>query len=573
MVRSYEKKNCKKRTYGYSSEKSLQDAVSAVVKDGLSFRKASERFHVKKSTLYDHYHGKHSKKVGRPQVLSAEIEDAIAAMLDQVAEWGYPVGRLELMIIVRDILKIHNKTVGCFSNNTPGDDWINNFIRRNRMSKRAASNIRRSRASIDEENVNEFFDNLERVYEKYGPLPPEHIYNYDETNQQDDPGNKRVFVRRGRRRVENVGEHSKCSFSTMWCGNAVGQILPPMVVYRAKNVYEGWKARGIKGAVYSSSPSGWFDADTFAQWFQQVFLPYATLQEEGPKILFGDNLSSHFNPEVVRLAKVNNIFFVMLPAHGTHLLQPLDVSVFGPMKEKWRNELESWRKESRIRKTLPKEYFPMLLKRLATACSATIGKNLISGFETCGLYPLDRTQVLSKLPKSLDLSRSVAQISETLISLLEENRKPSATTRKRGKKAEPGVVLEAAELEKDNSERGDSARKGYRDDSKNQSISSTDNDGQVAGPSGLHLRQSTRPRKKRRFFEDIEFDYSAPRPEDRIEEELCSICGRVDDDEDADTDDDDGGTINWTGCDECGRWFHLTCLQYAGFIECKYCEE
>jgi len=36
------------------------------------------------------------------------------------------------------------------------------------------------------------------------------------------------------RRVEMVSEHSKKSFSVMFCGNAEGLFLPPMVVFKAK---------------------------------------------------------------------------------------------------------------------------------------------------------------------------------------------------------------------------------------------------------------------------------------------------------------------------------------------------
>ena len=52
--------------------------------------------------------------------------------------------------------------------NLPGDDWVNGFAKRNNLSKRAASNIKRSRAAIDKETVNDFFNNLEKVLEEIG---------------------------------------------------------------------------------------------------------------------------------------------------------------------------------------------------------------------------------------------------------------------------------------------------------------------------------------------------------------------------------------------------------------------
>ena len=49
---------------------------------------------------------------------------------------------------------------------------------------------------------------------------------------------------------------------------------------------------------------------------------------QGPIVLLGDNLGSHFSADLVRVAKEKNIYFAMLPPNATHLMQPLDVAVF-----------------------------------------------------------------------------------------------------------------------------------------------------------------------------------------------------------------------------------------------------
>ena len=45
-------------------------------------------------------------------------------------------------------------------------------------------------------------------------------------------------------------------------------------------------------------------------------------------MLLGDNLSSHFNLEVIKIAEQNDVYFAMLPPNATHLLQPLEVCFF-----------------------------------------------------------------------------------------------------------------------------------------------------------------------------------------------------------------------------------------------------
>ena len=58
----------------------------------------------------------------------------------------------------------------CFKNSTPGDDWISNFAKRNRLSKRVASNIKRSRSAVTADIVNNYFDELEATFERLGML-------------------------------------------------------------------------------------------------------------------------------------------------------------------------------------------------------------------------------------------------------------------------------------------------------------------------------------------------------------------------------------------------------------------
>jgi len=84
----------------------------------------------------------------------------------------------------------------------------------------------------------------------------------------------------------------------MFCGSADGNMLRPMVIYKAKNLYRTWCHGGPEGTEYSCTASGWFDAYEFRKWFFNVFLPHAkTLQ--GKKVLLGDNLSSHLTMDVI----------------------------------------------------------------------------------------------------------------------------------------------------------------------------------------------------------------------------------------------------------------------------------
>ena len=51
----------------------------------------------------------------------------------------------------------------------------------------------------------------------------------------------------------------------------------------------------------------------------------------------------------------NDIAFVTLVPNATHIMQPLDVAVFRPLKTQWKNVLREWRLESRQSGPIPKE--------------------------------------------------------------------------------------------------------------------------------------------------------------------------------------------------------------------------
>ena len=203
---------------------------------------------------------------------------------------------------------------------------------------------------------------------------------------QDDPGHNWVFVRRGRKRVKNVKDHSKTSLSVMWCGNAAGDCPPPVVVYGARNIYESWVKGGHKGTVYQCTKSGWFDSNTFEQWFMEVVLEYVQ-KNPGRYVLFGDNLASHFNVDVVRVAEENDFHFVMLLPSATHILQPLDVAVSSSLKQSWRVILDEWKREVTAEGAFDKQFFPLLLKRLINSQESFMQKNLQSGFRACSIHP------------------------------------------------------------------------------------------------------------------------------------------------------------------------------------------
>lgn len=184
----------------------------------------------------------------------------------------------------------------------------------------------------------------------------------------------------------------------MFAAAGDGHLLSLYVVYRAENLYNTWVSGGLPGTVYNRSKSGWFTMEIFEDWFIKIVLPhFRKFDSEKPKIIIGDNLTSHVSKWVIEQCTLNNIKFVLLPPNSTGICQPLDVAYFKPLKSKWSQLLSEWK--SKHRGTIPKDTFPRLKYQCLIAMSDKSSDNIQAGFRASGLIPLDREQVLERLPK------------------------------------------------------------------------------------------------------------------------------------------------------------------------------
>ncbi|XKL60353.1 hypothetical protein PGB90_001369 [Kerria lacca] len=156
----------------------------------------------------------------------------------------------------------------------------------------------------------------------------------------------------------NIENHSKSSTTLLACGSVDGVFLPPFILYKTENVYKQWTTNGpickpfyeksycISNIEkhYGHSDSGWLDHKIFTQWFTYVFLPH-TRKLDDCKVLLGDNLATHFTPEVIQLCTKFHILFAFFITNSTHLSQPLDVAFFHPFKEAWWKTLYQFKKD------------------------------------------------------------------------------------------------------------------------------------------------------------------------------------------------------------------------------------
>jgi hypothetical protein len=143
---------------------------------------------------------------------------------------------------------------------------------------------------------------------------------------------------------------------------------------------------------FTTSLSGWTSDTIGLEWLRTIFVP-GTRPQGGlaKRLLILDGHGSHATPEFMRLCIANRIQLLYLPAHTSHVLQPLDISVFGPLKSAYRAILELASRGLGLSLT-PKETF-LRCYFLARKKSLTVA-NTLAGWLGSGLWPVNAAKAL-----------------------------------------------------------------------------------------------------------------------------------------------------------------------------------
>ncbi|XP_045456095.1 MFS-type transporter clz9-like [Melitaea cinxia] len=124
-------------------------------------------------------------------------------------------------------------------------------------------------------------------------------------------------------------------------GNAVGNYIPPMIIFPRKRFQEHFIRDGPVGSVGTANGSGWIKEDDF-YFFLEHFKNHVRPSKEQRALLLLDNHSSHMALKNIEFCRDNGIILLTFPPHCTHKLQPMDRAIFGPLKKAINTACDNW---------------------------------------------------------------------------------------------------------------------------------------------------------------------------------------------------------------------------------------
>jgi hypothetical protein len=407
-----------KRVLPPNHEQNLQDALLDLKKDPtLSIARAAGRRAVSKSTLRDRVNKGRQASISahtHEYLLSPAQEDALVKWALFQDDMGIPPRQELLKEKAEAILHITN------SDKKIGKHWIERFMKRHKeLQMKFTQRLDRQRAAAGNPKIMEKHFSIFKKAVKDYKVKNVNIWNMDEKGFLMGLAAKaKVICRRGRRNPRYTCDGSRELITVLECVSAEGHLLPPMIVTKGAHHYSGNHVRGqgTPGSVYGYSPKGWTTNELGLEWLEHHYEPltrpeYITLNlvlfinydiianrrfrhASDWRLLVLDGHESHANYSFLDFAWRHRILVQVLPAHSSHLTQPLDVGLFSPLQNNYGKLVMDWSKGGGFPGLHKSDFFPLL--KIAREQTYT-PKNIKSAWMGAGLVPYDKQKILSRL--------------------------------------------------------------------------------------------------------------------------------------------------------------------------------
>ena len=367
------------------TEADIENAL-ADIQNGVPKSTAAMRHGIPRTTLRGRISGSRHHKIAynNMQRLSIVQEENLARWVLRQEALNYAPTHAQVRAIATGVLK----QAGDFE--PLGKKWTAHFLNRHpelktKLGRR--TDWERVNAATPE-NITRLFD----LYETVSWIPPQRRYNADEGGIMEGQGINGLVIGSSEQNpnavpVKTTNAHTWTSI--VECVSAVGVALDPLIIFKAKSIQDQWFKREFLAQhpkwEVTFSENGWTSNDIAIEWLEKVFVPQTQSENlDNARLLIVDGHGSHTSDKFMTTCYLNNVYLLFLPAHTSHVLQPLDLGCFSSLKTAYRKQIGDFNTltdETRIGKARFLEFY-------SKARQIGLSKvNIQSGWRATGLYP------------------------------------------------------------------------------------------------------------------------------------------------------------------------------------------
>ncbi|XP_044715037.1 DDE superfamily endonuclease domain-containing protein [Hirsutella rhossiliensis] len=231
----------------------------------------------------------------------------------------------------------------------PSNHWYSRWLKDHPELRvtylKAVERSRKTFEASDVCHVENFFKRLSEIITTYS-IGPSEVWNEDECGIRIGSLRDRVHVivvrttRHQRPEVSDPGNREFCTLIA--AANATGDTIPPWLIFHTFPS-ESWAAVDAPADVrFARSDTGFSNAEITLDWVHQFNWYEVQGGEAEPRVipeseriyclLVIDGFTGHTSLDFIQYCIKFDILIAVFPPHSTHLLQPLDVGVFQPLK-------------------------------------------------------------------------------------------------------------------------------------------------------------------------------------------------------------------------------------------------
>ena len=342
------------------------------------------------------------------QLLSKSQEDTLLKWIKTLTNSGYAPSH-QILREVADEIRVnrcrifqphnHDATYSHHDQipNFPlGQDWVPRFIKRHpHLQVRLGRRIEAQRMSgVTKQVVMGWFDAYKDLVMRIH-IQEHNVYNMDETGFSiGTMESTRIIVDSTLRTRHQAHQGRQECVSAVECICMDGTTIDPFIIFKGQNVLQSWIPQEVINKWYFSANSkGWTSNLHGIEWLKRVFEPATREKADGGKqqhLLICDGHDSHISGSFISHCMQNRISILILPSHTSHVLQPLDVAVFGPLKKRLTTAL-SHLNEAQLTRIQKVEWLAAYIKARVDTFST---QNIASAWRGAGLQPFQLQRVV-----------------------------------------------------------------------------------------------------------------------------------------------------------------------------------
>jgi DDE superfamily endonuclease/helix-turn-helix, Psq domain len=396
-------------------------AIQAMKKDqNLSARTAAKIYSVSHATLSRRLNGTNSRRDSLPHSRNlTELEEStIVQYILDLDSRSFPPR-------LCDVEDMANRLLAARDAPKVGKRWASNFVKRqSQLKTRSFRRYDYQRAKCeDPEIICAWFALVRNTIAKYG-IAESDIYNFDETGfMMGIISTGTVVTSSERRSNAKLAQPGNREWVTVIQGvNSQGWSIPPFIIVAGKYHLSSWYENSTlpQDCVIATSDNGWTTNERGLEWIQHFDKHTKPRTTGGYRLLLMDGHESHHSTDFELYCKDKNIITLCMPPHSSHILQPLDVGCFGPLKQAYGRQIEKKMRAGTSHITKD-DFFPAFFAAFQDAMTE---KNVQGGFRGAGLVPLDPESVISRLdvrPRTPTPVEGVPEVPEPWVSKTPNN--------------------------------------------------------------------------------------------------------------------------------------------------------